>query len=58
MKSVLYTNPFVKKKIINLSNETFEKQGVIIANHTSFLDILSIGMLHPKIIFLVNDWGL
>ncbi|OMP31456.1 1-acyl-sn-glycerol-3-phosphate acyltransferase [Mangrovimonas sp. DI 80] len=56
MKSVLYTNPFVKKTIINPSKETFEKQAVIIANHTSFLDILVIGMLHPKIIFLVNDW--
>ncbi|WP_072348882.1 MMPL family transporter [Flavobacteriaceae bacterium A100] len=56
MKSVLYTNPFVKKRIINLPKENFEKQGIIIANHTSFLDILAIGMLHPKIIFLVNDW--
>ncbi|WP_335965177.1 1-acyl-sn-glycerol-3-phosphate acyltransferase [Galbibacter sp. PAP.153] len=56
MKSVLYTNGFVEKKVINPGNETFEKQSVIIANHTSFLDILAIGMLHPKIIFLVNDW--
>ncbi|GHC42348.1 1-acyl-sn-glycerol-3-phosphate acyltransferase [Ulvibacter litoralis] len=56
MKSVLYTNPFVKKRIVNVGNETFEKPGIIIANHTSFLDILAIGMLHPKIIFLVNDW--
>ncbi len=56
MKSVLYTNPFVSKKVINQSNETFEKPAMIIANHTSFLDILAIGMLDPKIIFLVNDW--
>lgn len=56
MKSVLYTNPFVNKSIINEGKETFEKPGIIIANHTSFLDILAIGMLHPKIIFLVNDW--
>lgn len=55
-KSVLYTNPFVKKTILNPSGETFEKQAIIIANHTSFLDILAIGMLHSKIIFLVNDW--
>lgn len=55
-KSVLYTNPFVKKTILNPHNETFEKQSIIIANHTSFLDILAIGMLHSKIIFLVNDW--
>ena len=51
MKSVLYTNPFVKKTIINKGNETFSKPGIIVANHTSFLDILAVGMLHPKIIF-------
>ena len=56
MKSVLYTNPLVSKKILNPYNEDFKKQAVIIANHTSFLDILAIGMLHHKIIFLVNDW--
>ena len=56
MKSVLYTNPFIKKRIINLQNETFEKPAVIIANHTSFLDILAMGMLNPKIVFLVSDW--
>jgi len=55
MKSVLYTNPFVSKKIFN-NNEFFERPGIIIANHTSFLDILTMGMIHPKIIFLVNDW--
>ena len=56
MGSVLYTNPFVRKKINNPQNEVFEKPAMLIANHTSFLDILAIGMLHPKIIFLVNDW--
>lgn len=55
-KSVLYTNPFVKKKVINESGEDFSEPAVIIANHTSFLDILAVGMLHPKICFLVNDW--
>ena len=56
MKSVLYTNPFVRKTVVNSSNETFDKPAVVIANHTSFLDILAIGMLSPKIIYLVNDW--
>lgn len=56
MKSVLYTNPFVKKKVINETGEDFLKPAVIIANHTSFLDILAVGMLNPKICFLVNDW--
>lgn len=56
MKSVLYTNPFLTKKILNPNSETFEKSAVIISNHTSFLDTLAVGMLSPKIIFLVNDW--
>ncbi|MCV9932261.1 1-acyl-sn-glycerol-3-phosphate acyltransferase [Flavobacterium sp. LS1R47] len=56
MKSVLYTNPFVRKKVINIHHENFEKPAVIIANHSSFLDILAVGMLSPKIIYLVSDW--
>jgi 1-acyl-sn-glycerol-3-phosphate acyltransferase len=56
MHSVLMTYPSLRRKIINASNETFDKPAVIIANHSSFLDILAIGMLSPKIIFLVSDW--
>lgn len=56
MKSVLYTNPFVNKTVLNPHNETFKKPAFLIANHTSFLDILAMGMLTPKLIFLVNDW--
>jgi 1-acyl-sn-glycerol-3-phosphate acyltransferase len=56
MKSVLYSNPFIHKKVINNFNEHFEKPAIIIANHSSFIDILAMGMLSPKIIFLVNDW--
>ncbi|MGY3793233.1 1-acyl-sn-glycerol-3-phosphate acyltransferase [Aquimarina sp. 433] len=56
MRSVLYSNPFVKKRVYNPENEDFNKQCIIIANHSSFLDIISIGMLYPKLIFLVKDW--
>jgi len=56
MASVLYSNPFVKKKIFNPEKEDFSKQCILIANHASFLDILSVGMLHPKLIYLVKDW--
>lgn len=56
MGSVLFTNLFVRKRIINPHGERFEKPSVIIANHTSFLDILAIGMLSPKVIYLVSDW--
>ena len=56
MHSVFLTYPAIKREIINTSNEKFEKPAIIIANHTSFLDILAVGMLSPKIIFLVSDW--
>ena len=56
MKSVLYWHPLVKNKTINPNQETFEKPAVIIGNHASFLDTLSMGMLVPKMVFLVNDW--
>ncbi|QKJ63301.1 MMPL family transporter [Flavobacterium sp. M31R6] len=56
MKSVLMSYPSIRRKIINKSNEKFDKPAVIIANHSSFLDILAVGLLSPKIIFLVSDW--
>ncbi|MES2748198.1 MAG: 1-acyl-sn-glycerol-3-phosphate acyltransferase [Bacteroidota bacterium] len=56
MHSVFLTYPAIKRKIVNKHHENFEKPCIIIANHTSFLDILAVGMLSPKIIFLVSDW--
>ncbi|MCD9619044.1 MMPL family transporter [Chryseobacterium gleum] len=56
LTSVLYSNPFVKKKVIKNPSEDFSKPAVIIANHTSFLDTLAIAMTTHKIIYLVNDW--
>lgn len=56
LTSVLYTNPFVKKRLIKNPNEDFSRPAVIIANHTSFLDTLALAMTTHKIIYLVNDW--
>ncbi len=54
--AVLYGNPFVKKEVINPHNETFEKPAIIISNHVSFLDTLTIGLATANVIYLVNDW--
>jgi 1-acyl-sn-glycerol-3-phosphate acyltransferase len=56
LTSVLFTNPFVKKKVIKNTKEDFSRPAVIIANHTSFLDTLAIAMTTHKIVYLVNDW--
>jgi 1-acyl-sn-glycerol-3-phosphate acyltransferase len=56
VKSLVYLMVNVKKTIINPNNEQFTTPAVIIANHQSFLDILVLVMLHPKIIMMTNKW--
>ena len=53
---VLYSNPFVSKKVVNTVNETFDKPAIIISNHASSLDTLTMGLLTHKVVYLVNDW--
>jgi 1-acyl-sn-glycerol-3-phosphate acyltransferase len=53
---VMYVEPNVKKRIIGLTPDMFARPSVIIANHTSFIDILLTVMLHPKLILLTNQW--
>jgi 1-acyl-sn-glycerol-3-phosphate acyltransferase len=48
--------PQVKTTCENLSNETFDKPGIIICNHQSHLDLMCIMMLTPKLVILTNDW--
>jgi len=54
--SIIYIMLNVKKQIVNETGEDFSKPAVIIANHSSFLDILVMVMLHPKLILLTNKW--
>ena len=46
----------VRKIYINRENAHLDKPALIIANHQSFLDIILILMLHPKIIIMTNNW--
>ncbi len=46
----------VRKIYINRKNAHLDKPALIIANHQSFLDIILILMLHPKIIIMTNSW--
>jgi 1-acyl-sn-glycerol-3-phosphate acyltransferase len=46
----------VKKRIINTSGEDFKKPSVIIANHTSHIDLALLLMQSPNIIVLTTKW--
>lgn len=56
MWSLLYIMGNVRKKIEHKHEADFSKPSVIIANHASFLDLLRIISLHPKILLMTNKW--
>jgi len=55
-RTIIYTNPLIKKRIINLEKEDFKKPAIIIANHSSSIDVIIIGVVADNIAFIVNDW--
>lgn len=46
----------VRKVTINRHNEDFKKPAVIVANHQSFIDILVLLGLTPKVVMVTNGW--
>lgn len=55
-KSLIFIMFNVKKVWINVDIKSLDKPAVIIANHQSFLDIMLMVSLHPKIVLMTNDW--
>jgi 1-acyl-sn-glycerol-3-phosphate acyltransferase len=53
---LVHTTWGVKKELIGFSADTFSRPQILISNHTSFLDILFLIKLHPKLILLTNKW--
>ncbi|MCF6306404.1 MAG: MMPL family transporter [Flavobacteriaceae bacterium] len=53
---VLKNNYLTKKRVVNDVGETFRKPAIVIANHASSLDTLSMSSLAHNTIYLVNDW--
>lgn len=48
--------PGAKTVCENPSAETFDEPAIIICNHQSHLDLPVLMSVHPKMIFLTNDW--
>jgi 1-acyl-sn-glycerol-3-phosphate acyltransferase len=46
----------VKKVYLDRKKLQLNRPALIIANHQSFLDIMMILMLHPKVIIMTNSW--
>ncbi|WP_158605877.1 trifunctional MMPL family transporter/lysophospholipid acyltransferase/class I SAM-dependent methyltransferase [Taibaiella sp. KBW10] len=55
-KSVLYVMINLTKILTIDPKVSFDRPAVYIANHSSFLDILLMTMLHPKLVLLTNKW--
>lgn len=47
---------FVRKEQVNIGCDTFARPAVIVANHQSFIDILVLLSLAPKIVMVINHW--
>lgn len=48
--------PGCKTRTVGRQNESFDKPALIICNHQSHLDLPMLMSLHPRLIFLTNDW--
>lgn len=56
VRSLIKIMANVKSKIWNQENINWKQPGIIIANHSSFLDILFAITLYPKLIIMTNKW--
>lgn len=54
--SVINFGFHVKKRMLNEERLDFSKPSIIVANHSSFLDILLMIMMNPKVIIMVKKW--
>jgi uncharacterized protein len=54
-RSIVYIMFNFRKRIVNPTNENLQPPVVMVANHQSFLDILELTMLHPKLIMFIKQ---
>jgi 1-acyl-sn-glycerol-3-phosphate acyltransferase len=53
-KTIVYWNWNLSKVLINITKETFSKPSLMISNHQSYIDLMFLLMLHPKIVIVAN----
>jgi len=53
--NLMYRTPGVRMKVMGRSPSHYDPPVILIANHTSILDTPTVGLLHPKQIFMMND---
>lgn len=53
--NLMYRTPGVRMKVIGRNPSHYDPPVILIANHTSILDTPTVGLLHPKQIFMMND---
>ena len=54
--AILYVMGNLDKRLIYEEKHDFSKPCIFVANHQSFIDILSMCMLSPKLLLLTNKW--
>lgn len=55
-KTVIYSGPHIKKRIFGKENLQLHSPTILIANHSSFLDIMLMMMIHPNAVLMVKKW--
>lgn len=55
-RAILRLAFFVRKEQVNIGRDTFARPAMIVANHQSFIDILVLLSLAPKIVMVTNHW--
>ncbi len=53
--NLMHRTPGVHMRVIGQQPSNYERPVIVIANHTSILDTPTMGMLHPRQIFMVNN---